>query len=336
MNFEDISSFISQEECARALKEYFEALDLAIKQGKTLSPKVMDNLSVLLENERLDEGDKPAIEKRLEYLKSKQNEIISDDGVIIEGEYENILSVLSLNDYEVLKVDVPKELLDEACEVDFSDRDALVGALREPRQMGIALKRRFYHIPAVYIEEYAIPRYVALYQSKRTFGDEVAGIKYYGEVKKCTPMRRSKIREIPKSSNELYYKFKIKKWERLNEPISAKEIGFVRLFTNSFLLQNVADVSALTISDAYEFYLYKLLENANRAELSYFTIDGFDIAFTKGTIYLCRDGKIFERYWRSSLNEAPMRLLAKIKKDIAVFIDKSKNDKENNDGIQNI
>ncbi|MBO7303332.1 MAG: hypothetical protein J6U68_04010, partial [Clostridia bacterium] len=147
MNFEDISSFISQEECARALKEYFEALDLAIKQGKTLSPKVMDNLSELLENEMLDEGDKPAIEKRLEYLKSKQNEIISDDGVIIEGEYENILSVLSLNDYEVLKVDVPKELLDEACEVDFSDRDALVGALREPRQMGIALKRRFYHIP---------------------------------------------------------------------------------------------------------------------------------------------------------------------------------------------
>lgn len=228
---------------------------------------------------------------------------------------------LEWKDSEITEITLPADFERLLEDDGIFEQDTLVGVMRSPRQFGISLKRKFYHIPAFYVEEYAIPKYIALYQSQRMFGDEVSGIKYYGEVKKCTPMRRSRIREIPKKSNELYYKFKVKSWNRLETPIASGEIGFVRLFTSLFLLQNVEEISALTINNIYEFRLYKLLKLSDIAingesEVSHFSLDGFDILFTKEIIYLCKDQKIVERYYRTSLNQTPSKLLNKIKKDI--------------------
>lgn len=235
---------------------------------------------------------------------------------------------LELKDSEITEIALSAELEALLKNDDIFERDTLVGVMRSPRQFGISLKRKFYHIPAIYVEEYAIPKYIALYQSQRMFGDEVAGIKYYGEIKKCTPMRRSRIREIPKKSNELYYKFKVKRWIRLDNPIASGELGFVRLFTSFFLLQNVDEISALTINDNYEFRLYKLLKSADSAinsesDVSHFSLDGFDIIFTKEIIYLCKEQKILERYYRTSLTQTSSRLLNKIKKDIVHILEKS-------------
>ena len=245
---------------------------------------------------------------------------------------------LELKNFDIVDVELPNELLKKLDAHDFSEYDTLVGAMRSPRQFGISLKRKFYHIPAFFVEEYPIPKYIALYQSQRMFGDEVAGVKYYGEVKKCTPMRRSKIREIPKDSNEIYYKFKIKRWNRLDMTVSSGEIGFVRIFTSFFLLENVDDVSAFSLSDAYEFRLYKLLKSANSIIkdencISHFSIDGFDIIFTNQIIYLCVNGKIKERYYRSNLEEAPCKLLRKLKKDITLLLDNLDKNKEKKDEI---
>ena len=248
---------------------------------------------------------------------------------------------LEVKDSEIVEISLADELLDEIAKCDFSEYDTLVGAMRSPRQMGVCLKRKFYHIPAFYVEEYPIPKYIALYQSQRMFGDEISGIKYYGEVRKCTPVRRSKIREIPKDSSELYYKFRVKSWKRLDTPIFAGELGFVRLFTRFFLLKGVDDVSALTISDAYEFRLYKLLKTANLAikeknDVARFGIDGFDVIFTNEIIYLCLDGRICERYYRSGISATPSHLLGKMKRDIARLIDKNEKDKEKRDEVKDI
>ena len=259
------------------------------------------------------------------------NDISAD---VCREEYERASDKgLDLSEYEVEEIKLPDAFLSELGKIDISEQDTLVGAMRSPRQFGICLKRRFYHIPAVYIEEYPIPKYIALYQSQRMFGEEVSGVKYYGEVKKCTPMRRSKIREIPKSSNEIYYKFKIKKWKRLDRTVESGELGFVRLFTNLFLLQNVDDVSALTIDNAYDLRLYKLLKLASEALdvealMAHFSIDGFDIIFSKEIIYLCDSGKIRERYWRVGFAQTPSLVLGKIKKDIASLLDKGKEKKD--------
>ena len=235
-------------------------------------------------------------------------------------------SELEIKDVEINEISLPKEFIQKIENHDFSEYDTLVGVMRSPRQFGICLKRKFYHIPALYVEEYPIPKYIALYQSQRMFGNEVSGVKYYGEVKKCIPMRRSKIREIPKESNELYYKFKVKSWNRLEKSLASGEVGFVRLFTSFFLLQNVEDISMLTTCDAYELSLYKLVKLAddevnNEHNISWFSIDGFDVIFTNEIIYLCLNGKICERYYRSGIYESPSKVIRKMRKDIAKFTD---------------
>lgn len=233
-----------------------------------------------------------------------------------------------LKEKDLIEVSLPNDFL-ASTNISLFEQNTLVGAMSSPRQFGIALKRKFYHIPAVLVEEYPIPKYIALYQSQQMFGNEVAGVKYYGEVKKCTLMKRSRIREIPKKSNEMYFKFKVKEWKRLDIPVASKELGFVRLFTSFFLLQNVDEISSLTILDAYEFSLYKLLKKADAeavddSDIAYFCFDGFNIIFTKNIIYLCNGDKIAERYYRSGLKQTPSRLLQKIKKDIASLIEKLK------------
>lgn len=55
--------------------------------------------------------------------------------------------------------------------------------------------------------------WVAIYQSKNKFKNQ-AGIRYYGEVIYSEVVRRRSISEIPKNSDELYYRFWIKEWKR--------------------------------------------------------------------------------------------------------------------------
>ena len=131
------------------------------------------------------------------------------------------------------------------------------------------MRHNFYHIPKSEIKDTDLPiRYVAIYQSKAKFGAE-SGIYYYGEVTRCIPMRRSEIREIPSQKGEVYYRFEIKEWKRLSKPIAPKELGFVKCFTNLFLLEHSADVPELLIRTEEEYRLYVTLplNHLNTAEL---------------------------------------------------------------------
>ena len=88
-------------------------------------------------------------------------------------------------------------------------------------------------------------------------------------------------------------------------------------------------------------FLYKLLRTANaalkeRSDVSHFSIDGFDVIFTNEIIYLCLDGRICERYYRSGVSQSPSHLLSKMKKDIARLLDKKDKDKEKRDEAEDI
>ena len=80
--------------------------------------------------------------------------------------------------------------------VDWAVRDVLVGTMRSPQQLDICRKHCFYYIPAERLQDSSFPiRYVALYQSQYVFGAQ-AGVRYYGEVTKCSAVRRSAITEV--------------------------------------------------------------------------------------------------------------------------------------------
>ena len=243
--------------------------------------------------------------------------------------YERCLLILSCKEAPIDEILLPKELLDELENKDFFKQDTLIGTLRAPRQIGVCLNRKFYHIPAKYVEDYELPKYVAIYQSERMFGEELSGIKYYGEVRKSARLQRNRIREIPKDSKELYYKFKVRKWQRLFNTISAKEIGFVRLFTSMSLLLNANEVPELTLTNREDFILYrsislacKPLEEKPESAFSGFRHSDFDIFVGGRFIYLCKGNAVVESYLKKEFSGAPSAFLKKIKEGMKKYTNK--------------
>lgn len=195
---------------------------------------------------------------------------------------------------------LPAGIEEKLARVDWSRRDVLVGTMKDGRQLDACLEGRFYHIPASRLGEQNLPiRYVALYQSKRIFGDR-SGIRYYGEVIRTEQVKRREIREIPKDSDEPYYRFAVKEWKRLERPIGVREMGpRVQVMTNLFLLLHSREVPDLLIRSEEEYRLYTELRRLTGDRLEE-TDDGplccrwqnCLLDGRGGKLRLIRDGKI--------------------------------------------
>ena len=152
------------------------------------------------------------------------------------------------------------------------------------------------------------------------FGRE-AGIRYYGEVTKTSAVKRRDIREIPKNSDEAYYRFEIKEWKELNIPLVAKEVRDFPFFTNMFLLQHCPDVPDLHISSEEEYRLYiEVRRLANDASVNEtdaepgFKYDDKTIIMENGDIVVLKDGTKIEQISIETFMRKPresMRVIAK-------------------------
>ena len=216
---------------------------------------------------------------------------------------------------------LPRGIEDKLAKIDWNQRDVLVGALRNRAQLDTCLKYKFYHIPASKIRDADLPiHYVAIYQSINIFGRE-AGIRYYGEVTKTSAVKRRDIREIPKNSDEAYYRCEIKEWKELNIPLVAKEVRDFPFFTNMFLLQHCPDVPDLHISSEEEYRLYiEVRRLANDASVNEtdaepgFKYDDKTIIMENGDIVVLKDGTKIEQISIETFMRKPresMRVIAK-------------------------
>lgn len=89
----------------------------------------------------------------------------------------------------------------------------LIGIVKSEKQLNISLEKNFYHIPVGKLKcEPQELKYIALCKSAKTFGQE-CGIQFYGKIDSYRVLKRREIRELPKSSNELYFRFEINNWE---------------------------------------------------------------------------------------------------------------------------
>ena len=89
-------------------------------------------------------------------------------------------------------------------DINFKNRNVLVGVIRGRHQFNAMLKMKFYHIPISRVNDCSFPvEYVAVYQSKKHFGRK-SGVRIYGEVESFCTVPRNKITEIPKDSSEKY------------------------------------------------------------------------------------------------------------------------------------
>ena len=199
-------------------------------------------------------------------------------------------------DLRLRQPSLPTGVEQQLAHVDWSKQDVLVGSLRNRSQLDICLQHKFYHAPVCRIPAAHFPlRYVALYQSRSLFGRK-SGVRYYGEVTACETVRRREIPEIPRSSDELYYRFAIKEWKKRPRPISVGDHSFAHLFTNLFLLEHSADTSGLSLGSAEEFRFYgeltRLLHhielNDSKAVLG-FLFGNAVISFDSGCIRVLRN-----------------------------------------------
>lgn len=209
--------------------------------------------------------------------------------------------------------------------VDWAVRDVLVGTMRSLQQLDICRKDCFYYIPAERLQDSDFPvRYVALYQSQYVFGAQ-AGVRYYGEVTKCSAVRRSAITEVsPRRGTEenLYYRFDIREWKQLNRPIEAKETGFVRDFTNLFLLEHSVQTPELWLRTEEEYRLCSALKRAvwgdtiNEPDNGLaFEFRGFTVSFAEGKIFVSDKGRAFAQYELSHFLQDPGAVVRGIRRE---------------------
>lgn len=207
--------------------------------------------------------------------------------------------------------------------IQWSERNVLVGVLRDKPQLQVCLDKKFYHIPCKYISKRHFPlEYIAIYQSKNLFGGD-AGVRYIGKIQNCAKVKRSSIFEIPKKSNEYYYRFSVHNWQLLENPIEAKEVGFVRIFTNYEMLLNSREVPEILLSNRTEHDLYNCIKNATvmaqkdkENKISVFAWDDFGFAVDVDDIQLIKDGQFINMYSVYDFLDMPLTILGQIRRDM--------------------
>ena len=218
---------------------------------------------------------------------------------------------------------LPRGIEEKLMRVDWSVRDVLVGSMRNKEQLNTCLQHRFYHIPASRISENKLPIHtVALYQSKTLFGVK-AGIRYYGDVIRCSLVPRNCITEIPSDSEELYYRLDIREWRQLPKPILPKEIGGVNFFTNRFLLEHSSETPELKLRSEEEYRLYTELKrrlndteiNDTDSEIGFRFGDNM-IVFEDGKINVYRSGKVIAQNTIEAFGRSPNSVFRLMQRDI--------------------
>jgi len=82
-------------------------------------------------------------------------------------------------------------------------------------------------------------RYIALYQSKKEFGER-AGITYFGKIEDLKVVQRREISEIPRDDSKLYVLFQIQSWQQLPRTIIPERYGVRSHFYTTLKLMNIA------------------------------------------------------------------------------------------------
>ena len=146
---------------------------------------------------------------------------------------------------------------------------------------------------------------------------------------KCIPLSRGEITEIkprPGTETKRYYRFEVKEWKRLSKPIVAKEMGFVRSFTNRFLLEHSAEMPELWIRSEEEYRLYSELKRAvndttiNDADNNLgFNFGNFTLIFENGNILISKGKQIFAKYAISDFSRRPNAVFRQIQNEFLRF-----------------
>ncbi|MHA2854253.1 DUF2357 domain-containing protein [Paenibacillus lautus] len=165
----------------------------------------------------------------------------------------------------------------------LADKNVLVGSLKEPSQLELALELNFYHIPLENVTDHKILtqiEYIALYQSKGKFASTgETGIHWYGRVADWKVLRRKEITERPArrgSEEKLYVKFTIERWMKRDKPIVSGGRGiYTALYTSKYIFDRAAEIAELKLETEEDLIKWREQRRAGtvRVELDHEQVD---------------------------------------------------------------
>ena len=203
---------------------------------------------------------------------------------------------------------LPPKLERTLAQADWNCRDVLVGCLRDRHQLRVCLRHRFYHMPVGRMEGNAEEvRYIAIYQSQTLFGPK-SGIRYFGKVLSCEIVERKEIKQIPKDSDELYYRIQVERWQKLRRRVMSKELPFTHIRTTQFLLHHSQEIPELFLEDERQFRLYRALKKLlgrPRIRTAGFRFDEDAVVFKGGEVGTVQQGTFKPSYLLEHYADSP-------------------------------
>ncbi|WP_020620437.1 restriction endonuclease-like protein [Paenibacillus daejeonensis] len=154
-------------------------------------------------------------------------------------------------------------------------KNVLVGSLREPSQLYLALEHEFYHMPLRNIEDHRLLtqiEYIAMCQSRKKFKDEdKTGIHWYGKVSEWKVVKRREITERPARSGtgeELYVRFRIESWHQLPRPIALGGQGiYTCLYTTKYMLDRALEIAELKLEDDVDLRKWREVRRSGKVKV---------------------------------------------------------------------
>ena len=283
---------------------------------------------VLFPYEKEDEYANHNFYKSIELVNVGGIPFLPGSTALMESFLDELIEESSLSSYERSLGQVGKNYYLEKSY--FDDRTVLVGSLSSKEQLEINLNHKFYHtkLSNVDLDKHLI-KTIAIGQSKKLFGEEMAGIRYYGKVKRIQIVERRDINEIPKDSDELYIKFEIEEWKTLQNPLRVEGFQVIRvMYTTDYLLHHTEIVSELCIRSEEEFRLWMELKRIDEKSEAIIgrksledrtTIEGFSIGdkqifFLDDKLRVIKGEKVYH-YLRKDFRKNPKLVVRMIRED---------------------
>ncbi len=216
---------------------------------------------------------------------------------------------------------LPDEIEAALRQVDWTERDVLVGSIGSEAQLMENLKHRFYYVPAKYLPDPELPvRIIAIYQGNRY---RETGVRYFARVQSMRVVQRGEIPVPLRRGNpeEDYVFFTVEDWQVLEAPLDAQgESVTAPRWTNSFLLHHADSVYQLFAVESEQDYrlLCALRRMAHRIREGYrrytVAIDGMYFLRAQGRIIcFCRGEEPLFRFRLEQLERDPKSMFVVLK-----------------------
>ncbi len=157
----------------------------------------------------------------------------------------------------------------------LQQRNMLIGSVRGAEQVELALAHHFYHMPLRNLNDVQVVtqlEYVAMYQSKKRFGTEQAGIRYYGRITGWQIMRRGDISELKpdeRRQEQLYVKLSVEQWHERTPAIMPGGQGiYTLLITSKYIFDRADELAELRLETEQQLEQWREKRRKGRVKVT--------------------------------------------------------------------